>query len=509
MRVGRGHPVAGQVAAVAQARPQRHRDRRPVAGRVGGRAGVHPPAGRVDHPQVARDPARPARRTGSSPWPARWPAGCRRPGRSPPPPRARRPARRAAAAPRQAAPSTSQNRPAPHATPRPVPARPPGHDRQVAVPHRPTAGPAAAPAAADQRDISATSTRPASTPAWLASRAASDRAGQHVGHRQHRQHADEGAQDRQRADRPGRLHRHRQERRPHRQVPGRALVRRVRAHRHAGLHRHVVPEQGRHRQRPLDEAERGQAEPAAAAGGGPTGRPAAPPGAGSAALRSGGVSPETRSARPARSAAASHPAQSGQAARWASSAAAGSGERFAVQPGRGGLAVALAGHGSGSRRHRPRSVPGCGRHHRQFGRGSARREDSVQPEQEFDALTLAALQARAGDRAAATEFVRRSQADVWRLCAHLGSPARRRRPHPGDLRPGLRLAAPLRRTVHAPAPGCCRSPGGSAPTPSAPQAGHPVADLEPAGRGDRPGRDGRPAACCWTPSTRRSGRRSC
>jgi RNA polymerase sigma-70 factor (ECF subfamily) len=46
----------------------------------------------------------------------------------------------------------------------------------------------------------------------------------------------------------------------------------------------------------------------------------------------------------------------------------------------------------------------------------------VQPEQEFDALTLAALRARAGDQAAATEFVRRSQADVWRLCAHLGSP---------------------------------------------------------------------------------------
>src|SRR6185437_9211881 len=46
----------------------------------------------------------------------------------------------------------------------------------------------------------------------------------------------------------------------------------------------------------------------------------------------------------------------------------------------------------------------------------------VQPEAEFDALTLAALQARAGDRSAATEFVRRSQADVWRLCAHLGSP---------------------------------------------------------------------------------------
>lgn len=40
---------------------------------------------------------------------------------------------------------------------------------------------------------------------------------------------------------------------------------------------------------------------------------------------------------------------------------------------------------------------------------------------EFDPLTLAALRARAGDQAAAAEFVRRSQTDVWRLCAHLGT----------------------------------------------------------------------------------------
>jgi RNA polymerase sigma-70 factor (ECF subfamily) len=40
---------------------------------------------------------------------------------------------------------------------------------------------------------------------------------------------------------------------------------------------------------------------------------------------------------------------------------------------------------------------------------------------EFDALTVAALRARAGDRAAAAEFVRASQADVWRMCVHLGS----------------------------------------------------------------------------------------
>jgi RNA polymerase sigma-70 factor (ECF subfamily) len=36
-------------------------------------------------------------------------------------------------------------------------------------------------------------------------------------------------------------------------------------------------------------------------------------------------------------------------------------------------------------------------------------------------VTLAALRARAGDTAAAAAFVRGTQADVWRLCAHLGS----------------------------------------------------------------------------------------
>jgi RNA polymerase sigma-70 factor (ECF subfamily) len=40
---------------------------------------------------------------------------------------------------------------------------------------------------------------------------------------------------------------------------------------------------------------------------------------------------------------------------------------------------------------------------------------------EFDALTLIALRARAGDQEAAAEFVRGSQADVWRLCVHLGN----------------------------------------------------------------------------------------
>jgi RNA polymerase sigma-70 factor (ECF subfamily) len=42
---------------------------------------------------------------------------------------------------------------------------------------------------------------------------------------------------------------------------------------------------------------------------------------------------------------------------------------------------------------------------------------------EVDEVTAAALRARRGDATAATEFVRATQADVWRLCAHLGSPA--------------------------------------------------------------------------------------
>lgn len=44
-------------------------------------------------------------------------------------------------------------------------------------------------------------------------------------------------------------------------------------------------------------------------------------------------------------------------------------------------------------------------------------------DQECDELTAAALRARRGDTAAATEFVRATQTDVWRLCAHLGSRA--------------------------------------------------------------------------------------
>jgi len=44
------------------------------------------------------------------------------------------------------------------------------------------------------------------------------------------------------------------------------------------------------------------------------------------------------------------------------------------------------------------------------------------PEQDLDAVTVAALQARAGDLDAAAVFVRACQGEVWRLCAHLGSP---------------------------------------------------------------------------------------
>jgi RNA polymerase sigma-70 factor (ECF subfamily) len=42
---------------------------------------------------------------------------------------------------------------------------------------------------------------------------------------------------------------------------------------------------------------------------------------------------------------------------------------------------------------------------------------------ELDALTTVALRARRGDAVAAAEFVRGTQSDVWRLCAHLGSRA--------------------------------------------------------------------------------------
>lgn len=40
----------------------------------------------------------------------------------------------------------------------------------------------------------------------------------------------------------------------------------------------------------------------------------------------------------------------------------------------------------------------------------------------FDPVTDCALRARAGDQAAAAQFVRATQAQVWRMCAHLGNP---------------------------------------------------------------------------------------
>jgi RNA polymerase sigma-70 factor (ECF subfamily) len=42
---------------------------------------------------------------------------------------------------------------------------------------------------------------------------------------------------------------------------------------------------------------------------------------------------------------------------------------------------------------------------------------------DYDELTSIALRARRGDAVAAAAFVRETQADVWRLCAHLGSAA--------------------------------------------------------------------------------------
>lgn len=44
-------------------------------------------------------------------------------------------------------------------------------------------------------------------------------------------------------------------------------------------------------------------------------------------------------------------------------------------------------------------------------------------DEQLDEVTVLALAARRGDSAAAAAFVRATQADVWRLCAHLGSSA--------------------------------------------------------------------------------------
>jgi RNA polymerase sigma-70 factor (ECF subfamily) len=43
--------------------------------------------------------------------------------------------------------------------------------------------------------------------------------------------------------------------------------------------------------------------------------------------------------------------------------------------------------------------------------------------EDVDEVTAAALRARRGDEASASQFVRATQADVWRLCANLGSRA--------------------------------------------------------------------------------------
>ncbi|MGI8881727.1 MAG: sigma-70 family RNA polymerase sigma factor [Jatrophihabitans sp.] len=49
------------------------------------------------------------------------------------------------------------------------------------------------------------------------------------------------------------------------------------------------------------------------------------------------------------------------------------------------------------------------------------REECCVPDDDgVDPLTQAALRARRGDQDAAAAFVRSSQAEVWRLCAHLG-----------------------------------------------------------------------------------------
>lgn len=41
-------------------------------------------------------------------------------------------------------------------------------------------------------------------------------------------------------------------------------------------------------------------------------------------------------------------------------------------------------------------------------------------DEQYDPITAAALRARRGDSVAASAFVRATQADVWRACAHLG-----------------------------------------------------------------------------------------
>ena len=84
-----------------------------------------------------------------------------------------------------------------------------------------------------------------------------------------------------------------------------------------------------------------------------------------------------------------------------------------------------------------------------------------------DELTQLALAAGTGDRVATTAFVRRTQPEVWRVCARLGDRADRRRPHPGGVPAGAsrrwRRSGASRRL----APGSSRSLATSAPTTSA------------------------------------------
>lgn len=54
------------------------------------------------------------------------------------------------------------------------------------------------------------------------------------------------------------------------------------------------------------------------------------------------------------------------------------------------------------------------------GAGNRYAKGDVMADHDFDELTRIALRARAGDQSAAADLVRGSQADVWRLCAHLG-----------------------------------------------------------------------------------------
>jgi RNA polymerase sigma-70 factor, ECF subfamily len=82
---------------------------------------------------------------------------------------------------------------------------------------------------------------------------------------------------------------------------------------------------------------------------------------------------------------------------------------------------------------------------------------------ELDPITEAALRARRGDTVSAAAFVRATQADVWRLCAHLSA-----RDGADDLTQETyaRAFASLHRFAgrSSPGRGCSRSPAGYAPT---------------------------------------------